>query len=532
MRATRGAELAPALRSLTAPDRVSTTPPDRLAYARDLWPRGMLGLKTGQAPAHPPDVVVWPTSTAEVQAIVRLAVENRVPIVPFGAGSGVCGGTLPLAGGMVVDLKRMRRLVNLDRASLTATFEAGILGEHLEHELARRGYTLGHFPSSIMCSTLGGWLAARSAGQCSTRYGKIEDMVRSVELVTGTGEVIDTTGSHGLGADFDQLLIGSEGTLGIFTRAVVAIRPAPEARILRGFSMPRVAAGCEAIRRVMQRGLRPSVVRLYDEIDTLMARSSAAKEEKAAAESEDPEERAVAGWLGLLGSEQGKRMRDGLRRRLVGAALGASVGRMRVLNRAADALLPRLSGGCLLIVGCEGDRPLAEAEARATFREIERAGGKDLGPGPGERWLRHRYDVSFKLSKMFQAGAFADTMEVAVSWDRLLDLYRAVREALAPLCFVMAHFSHAYADGCSIYFSFAAAAGDDQALAEERYDAIWRTALAASTSVGATISHHHGVGLSKAAYMPAEHGESMAIFRALKRVLDPHGILNPGKMGL
>src|SRR5207249_4489729 len=141
----------------------------------------------------------------------------------------------------------------------------GILGEHLEHELGRRGYTLGHFPSSIMCSTLGGWLAARSAGQCSSRYGKIEDMVRSAEFVTGTGEVVDTAGDP-RGPAWVQLLVGSEGTLGIFTRATLAIRPAPEARHMRGFRFPRVGAGCEAIRRVMQRGLRPSVVRLYDEL--------------------------------------------------------------------------------------------------------------------------------------------------------------------------------------------------------------------------------------------------------------------------
>src|SRR5205085_1403802 len=145
---------------------------------------------------------------------------------------------------------------------------------------------------------------------------------------------------------------------------------------------------------------------------------------------------------------------------------------------------------------------LAEAEAQATFRELEAAGGADLGPGPGERWLRHRYDVSFGLSKIFDAGAFADTMEVATSWSGLLGLYRAVKRAVAPHAFVMAHFSHAYPDGCSIYFTFAAAApgGDGgRAAAEHRYDQIWRAGLAAATGAGATISHHHGVGLSKAA---------------------------------
>ncbi len=524
---TRGEALAPALRSITAPDRVSITPTDRLAYARDLWPRGLLGLAAGDLGAHPPDAVVWPETVEEVQAIVRLAIAERVPIVPYGAGSGVCGGTLALRGGLVVDVKRMRRLVEIDPASLTATFDAGWIGEHLEHELERRGFTLGHFPSSIMCSTLGGWLAARSAGQCSSRYGKIEDMVRSVELVDGRAEVIDTAREPD-GEHLAQLLVGSEGTLGIFTRARLQIRPAPEARHLRGFAVPRVAAGCEAIRRVMQRGLRPAVVRLYDELDTLMALGIHATSDAEPPPAPAPEGAALDRWIDEFGGREGRRALGAIRRAVVGAALSHP----RVLNRAVDAVLGRVGRGCLLVIGVEGDARLAEAEANATFREIEAAGGRDLGPGPGEHWLRHRYDVSFKLSRVFEAGAFGDTMEVAVSWDRLMDLYRTVREAVAPHAFIMAHFSHAYPDGCSIYFTFAAAAPTEPGEAERRYDAVWRAALTAATSVGATISHHHGVGLSKAAFMPSEHGESMAILRALKEALDPHHVFNPGKLGL
>jgi len=531
IRHARAADLAAELARITAPERVSTSPPDRVAYARDLWPRGLLALRAGDVAPFPPDAIVWPESVAEVQAIVRLALERRAPIVPFGAGSGVCGGTLPLHGGIVVDCKRMRRLLALDGDALTATFETGILGEPLEHELSRRGYTLGHFPSSIMCSTLGGWLAARSAGQCSTRYGKIEDLVRSVECVTGTGEVIDTGG--GGAPDLTQLLVGSEGTLGILTRATLAIRPAPELRLMRGFRFPRVAAGCEAIRRVMQRGLRPAVVRLYDALDTFW-HLRGGKERAAPALATDGEGAPDGSLYGRLLAALGVGDVPGLKHRSRARALAALLERPRLLNRLVDRVGPRLGAGCLLVVGCEGDRALAEAEARATFRELQAAGGEDLGPGPGERWLAHRYDVSFGLSKVFHAGAFADTMEVAVSWDRLLDLYAAVREAVGEHAFVMAHFSHAYPDGCSIYFTFAAAAGGDdaRAAAERRYDAIWRAGLSAATRVGATISHHHGVGLSKAAFMPEEHGEAMRIFRALKDVFDPHGILNPGKLGV
>lgn len=520
-----GADLALALAQLTAPDRVSTTLPDRSAYARDLWPRGLLGVRAGEGAPHAPDAVVWPETVAEVQAIVRLAAAERVALVPFGAGSGVCGGTLPLRRGVVVDLKRMRRLVALDREQGTATFEAGVLGEHLEHELNRRGYTLGHFPSSIMCSTLGGWLAARSAGQYSSRYGKIEDMVRSLEFVSGTGARYDTSGWHG-SIDWNQLLVGSEGTLGIITRAELAIQPAPEVRHLRGFVMPRLATGCEALRRVMQRGLRPSVMRLYDEFDTQLARRSSVPD--SGVDETAPHESRLAAALDQAFAHRAIA-------KIKSLALGMALRRPALINLAVDSLLPRIAGGCLLIVGTEGDHRLADAEAKAIFRELEAAGGQDLGPGPGERWLAHRYDVSFKQSPIFAAGGFADTMEVAIRWDRLLDLYHAVRAAVAPYAFIMAHFSHAYRDGCSIYFTFAGAAPDPRSApgaVERRYDQTWRAALSAVTRIGATISHHHGVGLAKAAFMPDEHGAAMAIFRALKRTLDPSGILNPGKMGL
>ena len=522
------AALAEALARIASPTRVSTTPPDRIAYARDLWPRGLLGVRAGDVAPFPPDVVVWPESTREVQAIVRLAVERKVPIVPFGAGSGVCGGTLPLRGGMVVDTKRMKRLVSLDERALTATFESGILGEHLEHALARRGYTLGHFPSSIMCSTLGGWLAARSAGQCSSRYGKIEDMVRSAEVVLGTGEVLDTASAEAewpSGPELTQLMVGSEGTLGIFTRATLAIRPAPEVRLMRGFHFPRVAAGLEAIRRVLQRGLRPSVLRLYDELDSVIHRR--AKEGSAAALHPARGRSLVEEVLPRLGIAD----RRALERRVIATALD----RAGIANRIANATVRVMRPGCRMVVGVEGDGRLAESEARATFRELEQAGGEDRGPGPGEEWLKHRYDVSFGLSRIFASGAFADTMEVATSWERIVELYDNVRRAVSPYAFVMAHFSHAYTDGCSIYFTFMGAVpgGDGaRAAAERRYDQIWQAALTAATESGATISHHHGVGLLKAAFMPSEHGEGMTVLRALKAACDPHGIMNPGKIGL
>jgi alkyldihydroxyacetonephosphate synthase len=499
--------------------RVSTTAPDRVAYARDLWPRGLIGVAAGEVAPHPPDAVVWPTSTEEVAEIVRACVRSGTPIVPFGAGSGVCGGAVPILGGLVVDLKRMRKMVALDAAAGEATFEAGIVGEHLEHALNRRGFTLGHFPSSIMCSTYGGWLASRSAGQLSTRYGKIEDMVRRLTFVDGRGQIHEL--DSGASPDLVQLVVGSEGTLGIITQATCTIHPQPERQLYRGWSFPRVAAGCEAIRRLLQRGLRPAVLRLYDELDSFLHRS-----EKEHA-TPHPEGASLDEWLAAL-SPTGVSALSGWKR----AAIGAALTRPDLINKLASAVLPYArAGSCLLVTGFEGERRLAEAEAQAAAIELTRAGGRDLGEGPGQRWLKHRYAVSFRMSKVFDAGAFVDTMEVACSWDRLLDLYAQVRQAISPLAFLMAHFSHAYSDGCSIYFTFAAR-GRSRSDAEQKYDAIWRAGLAAVHRVGGTISHHHGIGLSKAPFMPEEHGDAMAVYRALKDVLDPSSVLNPGKMGL
>ena len=508
-----------------------------------MWPRLLFAVRAGAPAEHPPDAIVWPESAAEIAEIIGIARRLRVPVVPYGAGSGVCGGAVPIHGGITLDLKRMDRVLEIDDATLTVTAECGINGERLERALAARGLTLGHFPSSIYCSTLGGWLAARSAGQMSTKYGKIEDMVARVTAVTGRGEIV-TTGTSGranAGPDWTQLLVGSEGTLAVLTQATLRVRPAPEQLILRGFEFPRMTGGLEGIRRVLQRDLRPSVVRLYDELDSWMAlrggRGHASKRahdpppgagalpslEADGEPAADLDDDGILSRLRALVPARGSLVRD---------ALAAALERPRLLNALVDAGAPKLGRrGCLLIVGVEGPTRRAEAEARLVFAELERAGGKDLGEEPGKRWLAKRYAVSYNMSKIFAAGAFVDTMEVASTWERLLDLYEGVKQAIGRHAFVMAHFSHAYPEGCSIYFSFAGHAPSRQA-AETKYDALWRDGLAAATRAGGTISHHHGVGLMKGPFMAEEHREAMGLYEALKTAFDPDGILNPGKMGL
>ena len=529
------------LEAIVGPRRVSVRPVDLDTYARDMWPRILLAYRDGIPPAHRPHAVVWPEHVREIVAIVRLARELGVPIVPYGGGSGVCGGAVPLLGGITVDTKRMQQVRSVHSEELCCDVEAGLSGERFERELERRGYTFGHFPSSIYCSTVGGWLATRAAGQLSTKYGKVEDRVAGLTVVTGRAEVIETDGPNRAlrGPNWTQLIVGSEGTLGIITSARLRVSPAPQLRVFRGFEIDDVKAGTEAIRRVLQKGLRPAVVRLYDELDTLI-NSFGHHEERdndnthgpvppietgalpAFPAPEPPDENGMIDRL--ISLAKGK----GLRRRAIETALGKSELVNRVFGTVAEKIARR---GCRLIIGLEGARIRTEVEAALTFAELESAGARDKGEDPGWAWLKHRYHVSYRMSPVFRDGAFVDTMEVASSWERLLDLYHSVRVAIGHHAVVMAHFSHAYADGCSIYFTFAGHA-PDAASASRLYDAIWRDGLEATTRVGGTISHHHGVGLLKAPFMVGEHREAMAIFEAAKAALDPHNLFNPGKMGL
>jgi alkyldihydroxyacetonephosphate synthase len=534
------AELRLHLADVVGEDRVSLRSDDRDAYSRDMWPRALFAVREGQTALHPPDVIVWPQTEEEVVRLVRTARRLRVPIVPYGAGSGVAGGAVPMYGGITIDMKRMNRVLELDEKELTVRAEAGINGERFERELEARGYTLGHFPSSIYCSTLGGWLAARSAGQMSTRYGKIEDIALSLRAVTGRGEIVDVgrRARAAGGPDWMQLLIGSEGTLGVITSAKLRIRPKPEVRHLRGFEFANVMSGLEGIRRVLQRGLKPAVVRLYDEFDTMVhlrpskhSGKDGRSSEKRTSALPSLEGRAEAPAGGLTAA-LGKLFSGEGGARVARELLGTALGRPRWLNAAAEALAPKLGRhGCLLIVGVEGGRTRADVEAELVFAELGRAGGKDLGEGPGKRWYEHRYAVSYQMSKVFEAGAFVDTMEVASTWERLPDLYELTKRAIGQHAFVMAHFSHAYSEGCSIYFTFVGHA-NTRAESEAKYDAIWREGLAAASRAGGTISHHHGVGLLKGPAMAEEHRESMAVYLALKQAFDPDAILNPGKMGL
>ena len=340
--------------------------------------------------------------------MVRYAAERQIAVVPFGAGSGVCGGTVPVKGGIALDLKRLSGPPAVDLAARTVDVEAGTNGQRLEELLGAAGATVGHFPSSIYCSTVGGWLAARSAGQLSSRYGKIEDIVLALEAVDGMGDLLRTQDAPSAGPDLVQLLVGSEGTLGIITKARLRCWPAPSSRWMRGLRFESTAAGVLGLRTLMRSGLRPAVARLYDPLDTLLAGRGAGDGRVAVPEP--------LRWI-----------TDGAQTEALRLALRAPA----LLNRLVDAV-PSAS---LLILGFEGDGPFGEADAREegelAARLLGGDGAEDLGPAPGEKWLANRYRISYRQSPLFSAGAFVDTMDVATTWDRLDLLYRSVRQAVS-----------------------------------------------------------------------------------------------------
>lgn len=512
---------------------------DRRSVAHDLWPRRLLERRERE-PLVLPEQVLWPENDEQLCRIVQQARKERRAVVPFGAGSGVCGGVSPDRRAWVIDMKRMARLVEVDERRGTCTVEAGMIGERLERLLNARGLSLGHFPSSIYCSTVGGWVATRSAGQLSSRFGKIEDLVVAVEGVDGRGKRIRAalddpeTGPGAL-----RLLIGSEGALCFVTRCTFRVHPLASHRWLRGFLFERLETAVPAMHMLLASGEAPSVLRLYDPLDSFVAGAP-----KPAADEPD---RIVAGGIARAGLEEsgpeGEEERgvlDDLAERAESLALFARpratrrlVGELLVRPLVANALLDRFSSASKMVVGIEGGAEEVAERARALRGRLVAVGALDAGTAPGARWLLHRHRVSYRMSRAFAAGGWVDTMEVATGWDEVLPLYRAVREALRDVAIVMCHFSHAYVDGCSLYFTFMGGGteGRGPRSALSRYDLAWERALMTVRRQGGALSHHHGVGRSKAAAMRLPEGNLRALSQ-LKRVLDPDGILNPGVLGL
>lgn len=463
------------LESALGADGVSTDLVDRIAYSRDAFPLALKAAQHGAAYALP-DCIVFPRDTVDVATALRVARKHRLPIVPFGGGSSVVGGALPVRGGIVIDLKGMADVVELDSVSGLVTVGAGANGQRLEDHLNERGFTLGHYPQSLRSSTVGGWIAHRATGTASTRYGGIESLVAGLEVVlpNGTHLELPPVPRTAVGPDLRQLFLGAEGTLGIVTRATLRVRPLPQTHRWLAFTFTSFPAGLEAIRHTVQADLRPSVVRLYDEAEA------------------------------------------------------------RPLLEAAER-----PPACLLIARFEGDPERVDWESTAASWRITQTGGLPITPEPAEDWWRDRFSTAALLRTLQTPLGLAETLEAAAPWRRLSDLYFAMREAIrdalasgGTLRAIYGHTSHAYTDGANVYLVFHGEARSEADL-PHLYFRTLEAAFLACSRAGGTISHHHGVGLAKARWISLELGETgLEVLRAVQRALDPDGLFNPGKLGV
>ena len=451
---------------------VDTDAGARAEAGRDWWPIAIGWAAEGGVPQRPA-AVVRPATTEQVAAVLAACDEARVPVTAAAGRSGVCGGSIPVHGGIALDLTGLEGIVRVDETSLTADVRAGTFGPDLEAALGKvgDGYTLGHWPQSMDLSTVGGWLACRGAGQYSTRYGKIEDMVIGLEVVLADGRVVQTEGKGpraATGPNLTQLFVGSEGTLGVITEARLRMHPLAPAQERRAFGFGSFAAGLEACRRIMRRGATPAVLRLYD-----------------ATESERNFEQGDTNVLIVL-----------------------------------DEADPDVLAGTMAVV---------DAECGA------RAGAEPLDAALVERWLGHRNDVS-ALAPLWRAGVVVDTAEVSGEWAALTPLYDEVVKALKALDGTLAasaHQSHSYADGACLYFTFGGRGPEGDGEWRERYyRECWDVVTDATLAHGAAISHHHGIGLNRSRFLPRALGSGFEVLRGLKQTFDPNGILNPGKFGL
>jgi alkyldihydroxyacetonephosphate synthase len=449
---------------------VSTESAALVASAADWWPLALRWARRDEVPALP-DAVVTPQSLAEVAAVVRVCNEERIPLTVAGLRSGVCGGAVPLYGGVALEMHALSGVTAVDDVSLLIDASAGTRGIDLENRL--RGdhrLTLGHWPQSVELSSVGGWLACRAAGQYSTRYGKIEDIVAGLEVVTARGNVVRTGSLAGAGPraaagpDLTQLFVGSEGTLGVITSARLRAHPVPPDERRAAWHFESFARGLEAVRRTLRRGATPAVLRLYD-------------------------------------AEEAMR----------------NFGHDEPLLLALD----------------EGDAAIVGASMRVL--ESECGGAEPLGSDPVDHWFRARNDVSVLGSVLEMgvvADTIEVAAAWSEIHNLYSDTVRGLH-AIDGTVAASAHMSHAYSDGACLYFTLAGLGGDpdDDAWAEHYYESAWDAVMHATLKHRGSISHHHGIGLLRARFMSQALGDGMGVLKQIKAALDPHGIFNPGKLG-
>jgi alkyldihydroxyacetonephosphate synthase len=469
-----------ALAAIVGPDYCHVDHRHRLLHAGG---KSMLDLlrRKDSGMQDAPDAVLLPGDDDDVVAILRYCSLHRIAIVPFGGGTSVVGGLDPIRGAfdtvVSLDLRRFDRLLAFDELSGEAEFGAGVTGPQAERLLGEHGFSLGHFPQSFEFASLGGFAATRSSGQDSAGYGRFDDMICALRVITPAGVLdLGRAPASAAGPDLRQLLIGSEGVFGVITRLRLRVHRIPEATRYEAWSFPDFATGTAALRAVTQTGTGPTMIRLSDEAET-----------------------------------------------------GVNLATTEAIGEA------QITGGCLAITVFEGTAAHAESRHAETRALLAAHGGTSLGDAAARAWERGRFSAPYLRDSLLAAGALCETLETATSWSNIAALKTAVTDALTGAlaesgtpALVMCHISHVYATGASLYFTVIAA---------QRGDPIeqWRAAKAAASdaimAAGGTITHHHSVGVDHRPWMRDEVGDlGVQLLRAVKSTLDPAGILNPGKL--
>lgn len=465
-----------ALQAVVGADSVTTADAARVQHLGGKSTPDLLARRQAVAQAAP-DAVVSPASHDETLAVLTFCMARHIAVVPFGGGTSVVGGVSPAGGAhhvvIALDLARTAALWQLDETSLLATLGAGTTGPQAEEMLNARGYTLGHFPQSYEFASIGGFAATRSSGQASRGYGRFDDLVHALRIATPAGALeLGRAPASAAGPDLRELFLGSEGAFGVLTEVTVRIRPLPAATEYGAWTFADFAAGTDALRELTQRGIRPTVLRLSDAAETR-----------------------------------------------VNAALGGHVTRM---------------SGCLAVATFEGADGDAARAARAAAAAVFAAhGAKDRGEAPARSWERGRFASPALRDALLDIGVLAETLETATTWTDLHRLKTAVTDAVTTALaaegstpVVMCHVSHVYPAGASLYFTVVAAMTADPVTQWTRAK---NAASRAITGTGGTITHHHAVGRDHRPYLEREIGPlGVAVLRAVKRTLDPTGIMNPG----
>jgi alkyldihydroxyacetonephosphate synthase len=482
-------ELPEALITAAGRENISTTDEDRLRHSGGQSYTDLLERRSGTVP-EAPDAVVALDSPERIVPLLEACTAHSVAVIPFGGGTSVVGGVTPERGRcervISLDTGNLRG-VSIDRVSMTATLGSGLRGPQAEAALAAAGLTLGHFPQSFEYATIGGFAATRSAGQASSGYGRFDSLVSSIRLASPAGLLSTLETPHtAIGPALRELIVGSEGALGVIPEVTVRVRRSPEVRQYEAWMLEDFEAGAAAIRSLAEHGRLPTVARVSDAAETAVSLG-------------------MSGPTGVAG--------DLFRRYL------------------------RLRGreeGSLMIVGLEGSDPEVRRRRRELSRTLRSAGAVSLGQSAGRSWVKGRFHGPYLREALLDRGLVVDTLETAHQWSRHQGLRDSVRAALQGEMdelgmhgIVMCHLSHAYRDGASLYFTVIASPG------VEGGPACWMKLKAAASraiqNAGGTLSHHHATGRDHRPYLEGEIGPlGIEALAAIKERLDPGGIMNPG----